>query len=76
MTKSQYNLISTNPKLKNGGFIKAQIYSGDFINDAIELIEDEAANKTIYINEEAGASSEDESGAISSRNKNKSRIIN
>ena len=50
MTKSQYNLISTNPKLKNGGFIKAQIYSGDFINDAIELIEDEAANKTIYIN--------------------------
>ena len=40
------------------------------------MIEDEAANKTIYINEDAGASSEEENGAISSRNKNKSRILN
>lgn len=48
------------------------IYSGDYITDAIELIEDEAANKTIFINEDAGASSDDENGTRI--NKIKSRV--
>ena len=63
-------MISTNPSLRNGGFIKASISPGNFLTDAIELIEDEAANKTIFVNENSASS--DEEGGLSSRNKLKS----